>query len=216
MQQDWRNRIVGYGEEPPEDLLANAKNWRVHPKSQQLAMESVLEEVGIVQNVLVNRLTGNMLDGHMRAELAIARGQTTVPITYVELTQEEENKILASFDAVSALAVPDEAALNSLIGDIATDNTDLAAFLDGLYSETNAAALKEVKTENDATDEEEEEDKPDRIPQIRVLLAVPEIQLLEQAFVRAGAKTRGEALLLLARSFLDQDRKPSSQSHAAQ
>ena len=27
----WRNRIVGSGDEPPEQLLANPANWRLHP-----------------------------------------------------------------------------------------------------------------------------------------------------------------------------------------
>src|SRR6266704_2927845 len=34
----WRNRIVGHGEEDPEQLLANPKNWRIHPKNQQDAL----------------------------------------------------------------------------------------------------------------------------------------------------------------------------------
>jgi len=28
----WRSRIVGEGEEAPDQLLANPDNWRVHPK----------------------------------------------------------------------------------------------------------------------------------------------------------------------------------------
>lgn len=31
----WRNRIAGYGEEAPGVLLANPRNWRIHPKAQQ-------------------------------------------------------------------------------------------------------------------------------------------------------------------------------------
>src|SRR6266496_1142724 len=41
----WANRIVGYGEEPPEQLLANEKNWRVHPKAQQEALKGALRKV---------------------------------------------------------------------------------------------------------------------------------------------------------------------------
>lgn len=29
----WRNRIVGYGEEAPDQLLASPQNWRIHRKS---------------------------------------------------------------------------------------------------------------------------------------------------------------------------------------
>ncbi len=42
----WRNRIVGTGEEAPDQLLANPGNWRVHPKTQQDALAGTLDEVG--------------------------------------------------------------------------------------------------------------------------------------------------------------------------
>ncbi len=45
----WRNRIVGAGEEAPDQLLANPGNWRVHPKAQQDALAGALDEVGWVQ-----------------------------------------------------------------------------------------------------------------------------------------------------------------------
>jgi type V secretory pathway adhesin AidA len=35
---EWRNRIVGSGTEDPEKLLANPKNWRIHPKAQREAL----------------------------------------------------------------------------------------------------------------------------------------------------------------------------------
>ncbi|HUG29107.1 MAG TPA: hypothetical protein VMQ65_01135 [Candidatus Limnocylindria bacterium] len=69
----WRNRIVGHSEESPGQLLANPANWRLHPKEQQLALTGALSEVGWVAQVLVNRTTGHVVDGHLRVELAISR-----------------------------------------------------------------------------------------------------------------------------------------------
>ena len=54
----WRNRIIGYGLEEATQLLANPKNWRIHPQEQQQALVGVLAQVGWVQNVVVNRRTG--------------------------------------------------------------------------------------------------------------------------------------------------------------
>jgi len=31
----WRNRITGHGDEAPDQLLANPRNWRIHPAGQQ-------------------------------------------------------------------------------------------------------------------------------------------------------------------------------------
>src|ERR1700686_953758 len=85
----WKNRIVGYGEEAPDQLLANEKNWRIHPKTQQDALKGELSKVGIVQNVIVNKRSGKMIDGHLRAQMAITEHQPLVPITYVDLSDEE-------------------------------------------------------------------------------------------------------------------------------
>lgn len=74
-QPDWRNRIVGYGMEDADQLLANPANWRIHPKHQQDALSGVLNEIGWVQNILVNKTTGHVVDGHLRAALAITAGK---------------------------------------------------------------------------------------------------------------------------------------------
>jgi ParB-like nuclease domain len=103
----WQNRITRYGEAAPDQLLANPKNWRVHPKGQQDALEGALRKVGIVQNVVVNERSGKMIDGHLRVQMAISSGEPTVPITYVDLSDEEEALILATIDPVTGLAGTD-------------------------------------------------------------------------------------------------------------
>ena len=47
VKSTWRNRIVGYSEEEPDQLLANPSNWRIHPAAQAEALKGVLAEVGI-------------------------------------------------------------------------------------------------------------------------------------------------------------------------
>src|SRR5665647_367372 len=94
----WQNRITRYGEAAPDQLLANPKNWRTHPQAQQDALYGALRKVGIVQNVVVNERSGKMLDGHLRVQMAISSGQPTVPITYVDLSDDEEALILATID----------------------------------------------------------------------------------------------------------------------
>ena len=114
----WQNRITRYGDAAPDQLLANDKNWRVHPQAQQDALEGALRKVGIVQNVVVNERSGKMIDGHLRVQMAISSGQPTVPITYVDLSDEEEALILATIDPVTGLAGTDQKLLDSLITDI--------------------------------------------------------------------------------------------------
>jgi len=68
------------GEEAPDQLLANPANWRIHPKAQQDALAGALDAVGWVQQVLVNRPSGFVVDGHARVALALSRGEATVPV----------------------------------------------------------------------------------------------------------------------------------------
>ena len=144
----WQNRITRYGEEAPDQLLANDKNWRVHPKAQQDALEGALRKVGIVQNVVVNERSGKMIDGHLRAQMAISSGQPTVPITYVNLSDEEEALVLATIDPVTGLAGTDQKLLDSLITDIRLSDlgmdlgTGLNDLLNGLSPDPSLAAVE--------------------------------------------------------------------------
>src|ERR1019366_6798235 len=114
----WQNRITRYGEAAPGELLANEKNGRPHPQAQQDALEGALRTVGVVQNIIVNERSGKLLDGHLRVEMAIRSGQPTVPITFVDLSDEEEALILATIDPVTGLAGTNQELLDSLITDI--------------------------------------------------------------------------------------------------
>ena len=125
----WRNRIVGHGEEAPDQLLANPRNWRIHPKAQQKALEGVLNEVGWVQDIIVNQRTGFVIDGHARVAIAISRNEATVPVVYVDLDEREEGIILATLDPLSAMAGTDKGLLESLVGSLEVGDADLAAML---------------------------------------------------------------------------------------
>lgn len=126
----WRSRIVEHGSEAPDQLLANPRNWRIHPKAQQDALAAVLDQVGWVQDVIVNRTTGHVVDGHLRVSLAISRGEPSIPVVYVELEPEEEALILASLDPLAAMAVTDAEQLRALMEDIGEQDAALQTMLD--------------------------------------------------------------------------------------
>jgi hypothetical protein len=117
-QRGWQNRIVGHGEEAPDQLLANPKNWRIHPASQQEGLAALLDRVGWVQSVVVNKRTGFLVDGHLRVTLAMRRDEPTIPVVYVDLTEAEEDLVLATIDPISALAGTDQDSLRALLIDM--------------------------------------------------------------------------------------------------
>ena len=129
VKSPWRNRIVGYSEEEPDQLLANPSNWRIHPAAQQNALSGVLKEVGLVQNVVANRTTGHLVDGHLRVMLAMRENQPVVPVTWVELSEEEEHLILASLDPLAAMATADAGALDALLSSVQSGEEAVTAML---------------------------------------------------------------------------------------
>ncbi len=130
----WRNRISGSGEEAPDQLLANPGNWRLHPRNQQNALAGALDTVGWVQQVMVNRRTGFVVDGHARVALAISRNEPSVPVLYVDLSPEEEALVLATLDPIGAMATADEAKLNELLAEVTVDDAGLLRLLGDLGS----------------------------------------------------------------------------------
>jgi DNA modification methylase len=129
---NFRSRIVGEGTEAPDQLLANPQNWRRHPKEQLAALEGMLDTVGWVQRVIVNRTTGHMVDGHARVELALKRDEPQVPVLYVELTEAEERLVLATLDPIGGLAQTDQAMLDDLLQGVESGRAGLDEFLAGL------------------------------------------------------------------------------------
>lgn len=125
----WRNRIVGHGEMTADEFAANPRNPRIHGDTQRAAVSSLLDDVGWVAPLVVNRTTGLLLDGHMRVEEAAARGP--IPVVWVELTETEEAEVLALLDPIGAMASHDPNTLADLVASM--DSTvDVDAVLAGL------------------------------------------------------------------------------------
>jgi len=111
----WRNRIVGFAEVHPQQIFSNPRNFRLHPAQQQEELSDILKKVGLVQDIIVSKRTGYVIDGHLRLELAIRENQPTVPVKYVDLEPQEENFVLSTFDGVTGHAVIDNKKLTELI-----------------------------------------------------------------------------------------------------
>jgi len=127
-----KNRIIGSGEEPLDSILFNPRNWRIHPLNQQNALKGVLEEVGWVQQVIVNKRTGNLIDGHLRCQLAAREGNTTIPVVYVDVSEEEEALILSTLDPIAGMAATDKAKLDELLAGLETENQDVQNLLNDI------------------------------------------------------------------------------------
>jgi DNA modification methylase len=153
----WANRIVGQDEVPPDQLLAHPRNWRTHGKEQRAALRGVLGSVGFVAQVIVNRRTGHLLDGHLRVEEALANEQPTIPVLYVDLAPDEEALVIATLDPIGAMAGRDEEKLRELLAEVTVDDAGLLALLGDLRGDEPKAGL---------TDPDEVPEPPDE-PYVR-------------------------------------------------
>lgn len=193
---NWRNRIVGSAYLPAKDILANPKNWRVHSDSQLTALAGTLTEVGWVQEVIVNKRTGFLLDGHARVALAERRNES-VPVKYVDLSEAEESVMLAALDALTGMAATDAEALERLLGEITVENEALSLVFDQLLDEgmrTTLGTPKEIdvgahRTGQGAT--------------VRPVLYLEQLATFEQALRSTGLANRGQALLEICRAYLE-------------
>tara|TARA_R110000796_G_scaffold136650_2_gene252798 strand:- start:573 stop:998 length:426 start_codon:yes stop_codon:yes gene_type:complete len=72
--------------------------------------------------------------------MAARRAEDTVPVSYVDLSQEEEDKVLATLDPLGAMAKVDKEALANLKEGIDSDRAALSALL-----EADAAVIEEYE-----------------------------------------------------------------------
>lgn len=128
----WRDRMVEVGEVAPVELMENPRNWRLHPNFQKDAIRAVLEQVGLVDDIVVNRRTGFVIDGHMRVALALESNQPSVPVVYVDLDDAEETLILAALDPTSLMAQTDYTKLTRLLDDVQVTDVRLNSLLGNL------------------------------------------------------------------------------------
>jgi hypothetical protein len=128
----WDNRIIGEADVAPDQLLGNPYNWRVHSTFQKEALTGVLSSIGWVQRIIVNQRTQHVIDGHARIDVALRHEEPLVPVVYVDVSEEEEQLLLASLDPLAALAQADTAKLDALLRDVQTQDAAIQQMLEGL------------------------------------------------------------------------------------
>ena len=153
----WRNRIVAHSDEDPASLAAHDLNWRTHPDAQREVLSDAIDEIGFLRSVTVNRPTGKLLDGHLRLRLALERREATIPVEWVELSQQEERLALATLDPIAALAVADQSKLDELLRQVNTESQAVAGMLTRLAEEAGCINIPaEFNAESNADEESEE------------------------------------------------------------
>jgi len=129
----FRNRIIEFGVKPADQFLAHPKNARLHPQFQRDVMQAALDTVGFVAPVIEAK-SGYLLDGHERIYQALANN-SDVPYVRVDVDEDEESYILATFDPITSLANYDTQLLDNLLHEVNSDSEAIQRMLSELAAD---------------------------------------------------------------------------------
>lgn len=192
----WRNRIVSEAEVAPSTIKLNPLNWRVHPKIQKETVEDSLASIGWIQKPVINRKSGNLIDGHLRVVSALEHGEAKIPVSFVDLSEDEERAVLASLDPMAGMAVMDADKLTELLTGLSVGGDALNAMFDELREQAEGATLTGTGKVGATIGD------PKKPPMIKAVIAVANAFIIERALAATGSHNRGDALAIIAGAYL--------------
>lgn len=143
-----KDRIKRFDRVKANTLAPNPLNWRTHPVEQMDALRGILSEVGFAGAELCRELpdgTLQLIDGHLRAEIM---GDNLVPVLVLDVTEAEANKLLATFDPLSAMAEVNRENLDSLLRSVETGNEALSQMLAKLAEDAGIVSPEFAVSDN--------------------------------------------------------------------
>jgi hypothetical protein len=93
----------------------NPLNWREHSKRQKEYVQDTIENLGWAQALTYNAVTGHLINGHGRLEIAIEKKYKTLPVDIGAWSEDEERQLLIAIDSTSQMATINANALDSLV-----------------------------------------------------------------------------------------------------
>lgn len=155
---DWKNRITGYRMIDLDTIVPNPNNPKEHPEYQKRVLGGLIEEVGVIQNIIVNERTGHLVDGECRYFLGLENGEKSLPGTVIDVSEEEELKILATYDEITAYAKKNSQKLSDIVGRIVVKADGMRDLIDRIArrSQLGGNGDDEDDRDNDEDNGEEE------------------------------------------------------------
>lgn len=196
----WVNRIVGHGEVSAVELIAHPSNPRIHPDTQRSALAEALTRIGWIDSVIVNKTTNRILNGHLRVELAAARGES-VPVQFVELSEADERLALASFDPLGELAIEDSEKLGDLLAALDLGDSPLDTLLSTAMQDAQLTRLLEGEDGGEMAVTGSR--APHLAQNITVVIPMDDLALFEKAIRETGELNRGKAIAEICAAYLN-------------
>ncbi|MBN1581069.1 MAG: hypothetical protein JXA89_10230, partial [Anaerolineae bacterium] len=140
---DIRDRIIEFSRMQGRELMDNEGNWRLHPRFQRDALRGILGNVGIADalKAYYSKRQGGLtlVDGHLRTD---EYPDVEWPVLILDITDEEADLLLATYDPLAALAGMDREKTLALTEHAVTDDLAVRELLQQL-----ADAAKQIEDE---------------------------------------------------------------------
>ena len=130
-------------------LRANEKNWRRHPQWQKDGMQALLENIGYAGALVAYEKDDELvlIDGHLRQEMT---PDEEVPVLILDVTEDEADVLLATFDPISSMATEDGKALSALLSTVRTQDDALGTLLEDVRERFSSQEFSEISNETNA------------------------------------------------------------------
>lgn len=205
----YRIRIVERRIVPVGELRQHPKNWKIHGTRQRDVVARLLEKIGIVDSLLVYpsaRAGGalTLINGHLRQDIG---GEWPVDVT--DLTDEEADLLLSALDPSVTLAETDSALLLQLIGGLQAEATE------GQADDVLLTWLTEVQEEAGELAQTKLAEASARPggqrgtygATVKLVVVAQDVYDIERALAATGQRNRAEAIIEVARFYLENHAK---------
>jgi len=93
---------------------------------QMEALQRAMTRDGCIENLVVNKQTGCVVSGHQRIDAASALGWATLPVLWIDVSEEDEKRINVAMNKIGGEFDPAELAY--ILRDISDDARELTGF----------------------------------------------------------------------------------------
>ena len=201
-----KDRIKEFKRIKPSSLYPHPKNWRTHDDQQKDAIRGVFAEVGIAGVLVVREFEDGyqLIDGHLRAETL---PDQDVPCVVLDVSEEEADILLATYDPISAMAKTDNEQLAGLISNIDATNDVLADMLEKMQGVAEEELLMDVPPVE--KDEKLQADGDEDMVVLSIVLSPSQNTTLRSAIQKSkethGFETSGEAIIAIVDEWQKQN-----------
>ena len=196
----WQDRLIEVKPMRVGDILPHPLNPKHHPMSQTEPLTGLLNQVGkadVLKAYKSQRNGGKLTlwDGHGRQDL---NPDEVWQVAVYDMTDDEADLMLASFDEIGFLAQKDRARQDELLQSVEAEDAALDAMLEAQRAEIEM--LDSLGSDGRANGGRK---LTNAHPTVTVVVACPDLRVVEGAIMATGRRNRGEALAEICRDYLN-------------